>query len=202
MRISRDYIKIYCKDPKMILSLVTFLDRDDFLDDIKIIRDKLTRDMDLDRKIKRLQKKYLIPPKFFDVIKRAILTGVIEEWQIPSYPTVVTAGDRKIDLQTDEIAIIVSAETTETALLESFREIVSKIYNEFRNFDKAKIYHKQPDIMTNILRDRKWYWLHKTGASYSKIHSVVSKKTPITVSGVEKAIKAYSKLLNASIHRK
>lgn len=58
--------------------------------------------------------------------------------------------------------------------------------------DLKKLLYKPPDTITNIRRDRKWYWMHKNGMSYARI---LGTTTNISKQGVIEAIKQYKKRL-------
>jgi hypothetical protein len=76
----------------------------------------------------------------------------------------------------------------------------TKIENVNQIFRDYKRSLKIPDIITNIKRDRKWYWLKKAGWSYSKIfEKAKSEGEYITRDGVIKAIKQYEKRLTMEI---
>lgn len=53
-------------------------------------------------------------------------------------------------------------------------------------------YTPSPKNIDNIMRDRRWYWLHKNGLSYGEIAKIENiKHQTITLKGVCEAIKAY-----------
>lgn len=61
------------------------------------------------------------------------------------------------------------------------------MYHELKDILK-----KPSDTITNIRRDREWYWMHRNGMSYSQI---LKKSLGISKQGVIEAIKQYKKRL-------
>lgn len=85
-------------------------------------------------------------------------------------------------------AIVIDADTKQLDLIQMFKEI-------------KKVFPKQPkDIITNIKRDRNWYWLHKNNWSYSRIQQEEQKSGKIySRDAVIKAINRYKHLINTDI---
>src|SRR3989344_5785140 len=87
-----------------------------------------------------------------------------------------------------EVAIIFSPNTKLEEIKEVYKTQASKLIGEYnKNVLKSK--RKTPDTISNIKRDRKWYWQHVNGSSYQKIWEATKvKDRPHDREGVIKAV--------------
>lgn len=178
-------------------------------------------DAKLEGKIWDLIKKYKKSFTFFNIIKNAILCNSIADEDFatriykgktsfsfgeqvknrPCYFQLATPPEVKpllknpevsssIELDSAEAAIIITPETTIKDVISAYRMIKKRISNIYPNW-------YSPDTISNIKRDRKWYWLKIAGWSYSKICKNEDENT--TRDSVIKAIKQYEKRLAVEI---
>lgn len=138
---------------------------------------------------KFIQNKYGLDNAWEKVIINAVFFNSIDELDTKiifngwSYEEIKDFPARLNDLlHPGEHMIIINNSTTEKDLL-----------TEFRNY---KLRHKIRDTISNIKRDREWYWLNKSGLGYDKIYKLEREKgNHLTEDAVRKAIKQYQKLL-------
>jgi len=97
--------------------------------------------------------------------------------------------DSSIKLDVSEAAIIINPETA--------IEDVEKCFNLLKaDIEKNYPHWKLPDTISNIKRDREWYWLKKqSGLGYGKTFNLIESKETITFEGFKKAVQQYGKRL-------
>jgi len=96
------------------------------------------------------------------------------------------------------MAIVISPETQLKEVVKVFREEVSYLRMEYEaGYLKAK--QLTPDQISNVRRDRRWYWMHEQDMSYKVIFNKEGRKTLDDIDGVIKAIKRYEKKLMSDI---
>lgn len=128
---------------------------------------------------------------FQDVILFSILSGVVREEDINTKPFFVSKSDFYQKKGSENVgegsgAIMIFPYTSD-------KEVLSVLHN-FRK--RLNI----PDTISNIRRDREWYWQHMGGSSYQTIwkkHKGQDK--PFNRDGVIKAIKQYKERLNLAV---
>ena len=101
-----------------------------------------------------------------------------------------------VDHDQPVMAIVISPETTLKEVVEVFKKGVPHLRDEYVS---ALLKNKPSslDVISNIKRDRKWYWMHKQGLSYKTIFNKKGKTTLDDIDGVIKAIKRYQRKLTA-----
>lgn len=158
----------------------------------------------------KLLTKYHKSPLYFDAVRHAIVTGVVtvKEFAKTAFCQVLPSDYQMIDTEhgitnlvghnQPVMAIVISPETQLKEVVRIFREEVMYLRAEYMaSYLKEK--RMTPDIIGNIKRDRRWYWLNKQGMSYKDIFNEEGKKTLDDIDGVTKAIKRYQKKLSAEI---
>lgn len=154
------------------------------------------RSVEIIRYLPELYKKYHLRPEYYRIVLFTILCNEVKNQDFVSdtfsfmgseYKSFnQDLGDNSKWLQKYSGFIVVDPSTTSKELLDEFRWYKSKL--------------NIPDTITNIKRDRKWYWLKKSGLSYAQVHKrALDDGERITRDGVIKAIKQYSEKLSIEI---
>ena len=147
-----------------------------------------------------LRKKYMRTPNFDLVIKQAISCGRVEAYQNTyatfEYPEPITSI--KNPFNEPRIAIIVTPNTRKEDVIKVFDEQVAQYQDEyFVNHPTAKVL--MSDTISNIKRDRKWFWEKKQGKTYLQVAMEDTSRIGIDAEDyaetVRKAIKQYEKRL-------
>lgn len=155
-----------------------------------------------------LVRKYKRSDSYFHAIYAAVITGKIQTENLPTntascelifpeyYYHQVKLGNKD-----PQIAILLSPESSRNDVIEAYREGFQKVLEEYRHRMRAQ--YRNPlfvDTISNIKRDREWYWLNKQGMSYGQIANLTNKqRRVISTDGVIKAIKQYKKNLKIPI---
>lgn len=152
--------------------------------------------------IRELRKKYKKPPNFDRIIAKSLLYGIVLD---SDYITV------ELKIVKPELDYIPYFKEPELNLifypLAKLEEIQAK-YKEgaqelIKEYEKYYIGGKvlDSDTVSNIYRDRKWYWIKKNrGIGTRKLHKLLmEKKEPITLKGIEKALNRYEKHLKIKL---
>lgn len=133
------------------------------------------------------------PSSYFEVILNAFLYGEVYETDILAEAKIIDPGSivlGEIDLEESDIYdafISVYPETSEKQLLSVFR----KYKLEFKTFEKT---------ISNIKRDRKWYWLNQNDMSYKKIWEYQEKiRKPFSIRAIGMAIEQYKEKLCSGV---
>ncbi|HGJ66791.1 TPA: hypothetical protein ENS27_15625 [bacterium] len=158
----------------------------------------------------KLLEKYHKPPLYFEAIRYAIVSGVVtdKEFTKTAFCQILPPDYQMIDMEHDitnfvdhdqpVMVIVISPETQLKEVVKVFREEVPHLRTEYvAGYLKSK--QLTPDQISNIRRDRRWYWMHEQGMSYKTIFNKEGKETLDDVDGVIKAIKRYQKKLTAEI---
>lgn len=157
----------------------------------------------------KLLKKYKKPPTYYDVVSKAILSGCVTDddfthtaYCYVDYPDFYNPKDYGLNIiEEPKICIVITPDTKLNEVVELFKTEVGAVveqYNRHLNTHKNKF----EDTISNIKRDRKWYWQHNEELlSYSKIQ-LLSKKDGhiITADGVSKAINQYRQRLTLELY--
>jgi len=155
-----------------------------------------------------LVRKYKRSDSYFHAIYAAVITGRIQTKNLPSntascelifpeyYYHQVELGNKD-----PQIAILLSPESSRKDVVEAYKEGFQKVLEEYRH--RLRAHYRDSlfvDTVTNIIRDREWYWLKKQGMSYGQIANLTNKqRRVISTDGVIKAIKQYEKNLKIPI---
>lgn len=134
-----------------------------------------------------LTKKYGKSNSFIPVILSSILTGVVS-WRELSSTHIHELNQETLrqmldnfDDSENRFVIEITPESSPEEVKQSLL-FVNKFY----------LKDKLPDTISNIRRDRKWYWQHKEGMSYRRVWQNASAKGEhISMQGVIEAIKQY-----------
>lgn len=202
--------------------VAVLVDREDFLEDIsKIRKDQPVSSYETVRKIIQsrlndvnyaadyfdqghivasIMKKYKKDYNFHEIIWFAIFAGIVTDQELSNFSYLHIINPKSfaklIELtDVDKIlpmtAIVVHPEATETDILQTFRE-----YKDMIKKQGAYV----PDTISNIKRDRKWYWLNKEGLGYETISQrAKSESIVVSWSAVRAAIKQYKNRLTLSV---
>lgn len=223
MKIKIRPIDIKIKDNWRYGEIAFLVDRDDFLEDIIEARKRLGLSTFIPHKeilevewtslslsqadklspiVEKLRKKYKKTHHFYLVIEAAILCGVVADGDfMRTYCTIIFPGDDDFFFTSEpHLAIIFTPETKLKEIIASFKKEAAggkKSYKEF----VLKTKRTTQDTISNIKRDRKWYWMKKNGLSYSQIHKQATEKgkEAITRDGIIKAIKQYKERLGVEL---
>jgi len=159
----------------------------------------------------KLLEKYHKSPLYFEVIRYSIIVGRITDKEFartafcqvlpPDYQMIDTKHDitNLVDHNQPIMAIVMSPETKLEEVVRIFRKEVPFLRTEYvASYLRGET--MPPDIIGNIQRDRKWYWLKKEGMSYTKVfeHTQQDGET-ITLDGVKKAIMQYRDRVSGEI---
>lgn len=148
----------------------------------------------VDIKIENLLAKYRKPSTFFLPILYSILGGIVtdSEYSITAYCEIIYP---EISVPEPKVAIIIHPETKPKEVEKLFKTKIPEALGEYKKYI-LKTKRTLPDTISNIRRDRHWYWLKKKGLSYTQVHKRAEKEgEAITRDGVIKAIKQYEKRL-------
>ena len=158
--------------------------------------------------VKSLAKKYRKSGVYIPAILASVLIGEVKEGDI--LPTNTFVIDKQNTEELDErfkgygrsFGIIVNSESTWKEVKDAFTHIqkyqlgVKKIKNKekdtfYKIFGEELITDYLPDTVSNVKRDRDWYWQHEKGMGYEKIRKGYEKTQPVTWQAVRNAIARY-----------
>lgn len=154
-----------------------------------------------------LVKKYGKGRLYLPIILASILTGTVQSADFSS--THILTIDRKVAQQIlDEFygnetitTIQVNRESTWSEVEDTFRSIQKYHFGTKKADDNDGLmqffsdtipHDKLPDTVSNIKRDRKWYWQHTNGMSYGEIWKQEKK---LTKGAIIQAIRQYKRAL-------
>lgn len=144
---------------------------------------------------------YQIPSTCFKAVARAVICNVIEDSDWAYYNLTLESAGLKAE------RIIPSRVTSEPRFEVVISPYISKkewgnIYDQNINIIKDEYKNSQygykeyaKDTISNIKRDRKWYWANKNGMSYAKIWKEMENETGLSDDYIAKAIQQYKKNL-------
>jgi len=217
MNMNINPVEINIKDNRKFGEVAFLVDREDFIKDLIRARKELgikglnTYGSDIgwsrskESIVNGLLKNYHKDLSFRSVLIDAVFYGKVEESKISdnAYCTIIypheVMSDLKRGIAYPELAIIFSPNTKLEEIKEVYKTQASKLIGEYnKNVLKSK--RKTPDTISNIKRDRKWYWQHVNGSSYQKIWEATKvKDRPHDREGVIKAVMQYRKRLAMDI---
>lgn len=150
--------------------------------------------------------KYRSAMHCFPVILSSILTGKVNEFDfLTTYCLELNDEDmpvisKDIERYGSKVTIVVNPETTNKELLDIF-DYIKKHEFRMKKIDKdTPSEYMLPDVISNIKRDRKWYWQNKQGESAFKIFKGLEKQgIIIEQKTIEKAITQYRKRLQTPL---
>jgi len=149
----------------------------------------------------QLRKRYKRYPNFDSIIAHALLyKNVTDSEYVTCELKLQYAGfDQSKPFKEPYPAIVFYPRATVEDITKIFREESEKILHEYETkYLNGKIF--SPDTVSNIERDREWYWLHQLKLSYAQISELQTKQNGIASRDmVIKAIKRYEKLLAVNI---
>ena len=153
---------------------------------------------DADLETEKLVKKYNFPILFVSAVKHAIMSGKVTEKNLErKAECVLIEPEDYLELakqgtyEEPFLAIQFTSDASEKDILKAFRGRKS-VLRDYRRVAKKR--NKEPDTISNIKRDRDWYWKNIKGMSYGKIWSG---QKGISKEGVAQAIEQYKKRLES-----
>jgi len=159
----------------------------------------------------KLLTKYHKSSLYFEAVRHAIVTGVVTDKEFartafcqvlpPDYQMIDTEHGitNLVDYNQPVMAIVLSPDTTRKEITRIFREEIPYLRVEYIS-SYLKANQLTSDVIGNVKRDRRWYWLHKQGMSYKVIFNEEGNKTLDDIDGVIKAIKRYQKKISAGFY--
>ncbi|MCL5125316.1 MAG: hypothetical protein M1511_12615 [Deltaproteobacteria bacterium] len=184
-------IQIDIADNRAFTQLAFFVDAPGFLDEIVKIRAKykinpqfdlskssedelqLIRNTEFERDISEVRRKYNFPEMFDSVVRDAVLYNRITKFKTAYAKTFVypvnSVHNNHVDFHQDEyMAIIVTPQSTEKDIKEAFADCRSDLF--LSQTWKSPVYQAiDTDTVSNIKRDRDWYWRYKNGEHQHEI---------------------------------
>jgi len=226
MDIKIEPIKIEIDNPRRLCDIAYLMDRDDFLQEVVRLRKKwqieklITPKKELDwesflvknrqidefwQDIDSLRNRFKLTSNYNKALIFAIVCGVVNE---DTYHTSFWASiDNDMDVGAPTMFVIYfTADTTEKELLKTFNEYKTQIktLRKIKPLDRffQSVGNTQPDTISNIKRDREWYWKKKQGKTCLEIAKEDKQKGSIDpedyVETIKKAIRQYRKRLSFS----
>lgn len=163
---------------------------------------------------KSLTKKYCKSGVYIPVILSSILVGEVKEGDILPTNTFeigkqnIEELDERFKDNRKSMSIVINHESTWEEVKNAFTHIQKykfgskkiKGKNEdvfYKIYNEGLIYKDLPDTVTNIKRDRDWYWQKKSGMSYEEIRKKTKKvDRPATWQAVRNSIYRYKSHLD------
>ncbi len=161
----------------------------------------------------KLLEKYHKSPLYFETVRHAIVTGVVTNKELArtAFCQVLPLDYQMIDMEhgitnlvehdQPVMAIVISPETKLEEIVGVFQKEVPHLRIEYvASRLKGTIMPPDINIINNVQRDRKWYWLKKQGMSYGKILNQAKEEGEhLTRDAVIKAIKRYKARVTVDI---
>ncbi len=219
-------VRIKIKNKKKYCDIAFLVDRKDFLKEVTRLRQKwqITRLIKpkqefewASRMVKKgqydsfwkdvapIRNHFRLTANFDRAIYMAIISGYIDD---KIYETAYWRPvDNDMDVGTPtRFAIYITADTTKKELEAAFREFKTQVktIRKIRPFDRVYLSYGDapPDTISNIKRDRKWYWKKKQEKTHLQIATEDKERGGIDPEKyketVRKAVKQYEKRLQAS----
>lgn len=134
---------------------------------------------DFDSEITNTRKSYHYPEMFDDVLKQAVMFNKISKYKTAyatHYVTPQPAYRANVQEWSDSpqqegyMAIVVTPYSSQEDIMEAFKQCCE--YERLYVEDYSPVYQKlDTDTISNIERDRGWYWERMKGTSYKEIHN-------------------------------
>lgn len=186
------------------------------LNDEKPVQNKIKRiEHGFREAIAEIRRKYQYPEIFDEVIKQAVLFHKITKFKT-AYATYFNpfAARENFSPADTIMAIAVTPYSTEEDIKAAFRDCKDNI-REFVEMFSPVYKNMEKDTISNIKRDRKWYWEYRSGNKYKDILDGWNKMCPNFITStahqdnqkcqycdltdqnvIEKAVSRYKKNLN------
>ena len=203
-------IDIKIKNNKDFGDIALLIDKPQFLEAIKMLREKWNiiaplplrklknfqgnlfdknklQEFEID--IRDLRIKFNKPDTFDKVMSYSIICGVIPNGIYKStYYGIAGSPPSRLEDRTSRVAIFVTPQSQNDDVSEALREIRKNIFKNREDGYNVffSIYSK--DEVSNIKRDRRWYWKNLNGKSYRDI-AIEENKARISYSEAKKAEK-------------
>jgi hypothetical protein len=177
------------------------------LEDFKDVIARVMPDVDFECDIRDLRIKFNKPETFDKAIAYSVICGVIPSgiYKTTYYEYESSRLPERLQDRTSRIGIYVTPQSTEEDILRVFRAVKGSIFKPRADGlgPFFNLYNK--DQITNIKRDRDWYWRNLKKDSYKKIavsdnEKLMADKYFIEdyAEKVRKAIKRYREALSAT----
>lgn len=133
--------------------------------------------------INDIRKKYLYPPMFNSCIFQAVLFNKVEIFRTafatfintPAYPF---ESNQNVELKREKVmAIIATPYSTKDDILDAFKQGLTDVRNTIEPTHPLNLLLKK-DTISNIKRDREWYWRVKNNEKYGVILDEWNEKCP------------------------
>lgn len=158
---------------------------------IKGIRDIVLPFPYLDNLTYELLRKYKKKGPFFQVIKYSILCGIVTDNE---FSRTAFCYIDEYDSFDPHILIVITPDTRPQEIVEMFRKEIPNVIQNYNRLTKSTT--KKLDTISNIERNREWYWLRRSGLSWSKLHKEVTKGgLVISQDGIRDAVNEYEEHL-------
>lgn len=151
--------------------------------------------------IQRIRKKYKKAPNFDRIIAHAVLYGEVRD---EDYITCDIEIDRpEVDIvdydREARVVVVIYPNVKPIDVAKIIQEKSEKVFKEYQEkWLRGSLVNY--DTRGNIKRDRKWYWMNKSGRGYTKISKhAETEGVSISWSGVREALNAYRGMLTLKI---
>lgn len=147
-----------------------------------------------------LTKKYNLGIHHHEILTQALLSNRVVGYIFPRKYYVILDSDssfRRKDLAINFEMEINTKGNSKAAIVFDSRTTKEEVIKMFNEAKKELPFVK--DTVSNIRRDRMWYWENRQGKSAAKIQDEYSKE--ISIKGIEKAINQYKKLISYQIDK-
>jgi len=222
-----DWIEIKIEDPALFTHIALIVDRPKVRKEVSLLRKKWANkkpgmNLEFNKDINTLLRTNKLSPAHFYLIEQTILKGFVTKH--PRVTHIVIPRDmledivqlemETIDNENYEYAILTPIEATEEEVVQQFRSMKQAVKKSLeRNYPPQgaqELNQPMSDTISNIKRDRKWYWMHQPksdggeGMSYYRIALKEPHQTKDSAwqhkELVRKAIKQYEIKLNINLY--
>ncbi len=150
----------------------------------KLMRSK--KDGDFDWDIQKIRNKLSRPPRFTEIIERAVICGsVTKENILPVFVTIRKPEREFFSLpnESEEIVMVLDQFVTEDEVVEAFRKQYKLVRDKYpKSYEVYGIAPKNPRRIPEIKRNREWHWRNVGGESVKDIaYSVLPEKEKETL---------------------
>lgn len=151
--------------------------------------------------IAAIRKKYKRSPNFDRIIAQVTLYNTVkDEDYITCEVQLIKSGvESLLHLDDEKVAIVVYPLATAKDIKTIADEKLPQIMNEYQQqFIGASVFN--PDTVSNVKRDREWYWLHENGLSHSDVwKTALQKGDKLSKDAVIKAVVQYRDRVNTEL---